>query len=187
MEKIKQVIKRHLKYRSVCHGYSHAEHVEKVALKIATKYPNTNKHVISAIALLHDVWDHKFVDDSNRMKERYKTILLENGYNETQIQSIYESIDDLSWSKEKIPKSLEGKIVQDADRVSGLGAIGILRACTYGAIDGGEFDVTIQHLIDKCLLLRDRLNLPESKEMAEERHNFLLQFIEQYSKETRDF
>ena len=184
IELLKAAVAAALSRRSVCHDYTHALHVEAVALDIAQSYPVANVAEISATALLHDVWDHKFVPDPSAVMQAFKEHLQTAGFSQAAIQRIYDNVEMLSWSKGQTPETLEGKIVQDADRITALGAVGILRAATYQANNNEAFDLTVQHLIDKCLLLKDRMNFPESRAMASAGHWFLVQFIERYKRET---
>lgn len=181
-------LKRHVSTaligRSVCHDYQHAIHVEQVALHICQYLTGANRDEVSATALLHDVWDHKFVDDPALIETEFKNYLYYAGFEKDAIDRIIQNIELLSWSKGQTPKTLEGRIVQDADRITAMGATGIMRATAYGATTGVPFDVTVQHLIDKCLLLKDSLNFTASKRIAEGSHEFLVQFIELYKKET---
>lgn len=183
MKDLHERVREALEGRSICHDYQHALHVKRIALDVAWSYNHVDKDELIATALLHDVWDHKFVTDPAEVIHTFKDHLYHEGFSEDAIQRIYCNIESLSWSKGQTPIYVEGRIVQDADRITALGAIGILRAATYQAKNNQAFEVTIQHLIDKCLLLKDSLNLSESRIIAADRHDFLVQFIEQYKRE----
>ena len=87
--------------------------------------------------------------------------------------------------KNNIPMSTkEGMIVQDADRLDSIGAIGIAHTFAYGASAGNDIDDSIQHFYDKLLKLKDKMNTKIGREMAEERHEYLQGFLNQFYKES---
>lgn len=184
MKYLHEKVKEALHGRSACHDYQHALHVKQLSLKIAGFYDDNNKNEVIATALLHDVWDHKFVADPVEIMDVFRDHLRHEGFSEDAIGRIYSNIEMLSWSKGQIPETAEGRIVQDADRITALGATGVMRATTYSAQTGQPFVVTIQHLLHKCLLLKDSMNYGYSKELAKEGHNYLVDFIKRYQKET---
>ena len=102
-----------------------------------------------------------------------------------QIEEICRVINAVSFSKNrgKHPESLEGKIVQDADRLDAIGAVGIARTFSYGGHKGRSLTDTVQHFHDKLLLLKDKMNTETAKQMAESRHQFLITFLKELEKE----
>ena len=92
----------------------------------------------------------------------------------------------VSFSKNgaKKPDSPEGRIVQDADRLDAIGAVGIARTFAFGGEHGRSMEESVQHFYDKLLRLRDLMNTQPAKALAEERHAFLEAFLAQYYKET---
>ena len=90
----------------------------------------------------------------------------------------------LSKNRGKKPESLEGMIVQDADRLDAIGAIGIARTFAFGGEHGRTLDASIQHFHDKLLLLKNEMNTETAKKMAEDRHRFMEQYLIEYQKET---
>ena len=95
----------------------------------------------------------------------------------------------MSFSKnaDRRPETIEGKIVQDADRLDALGAIGIARTFAYGGKHSRSPEDSIAHFHEKLLLLKDRMNTAKGKEMAESRHAFLNMFLAEWEKETDPF
>ena len=91
----------------------------------------------------------------------------------------------MSFSKNKDthPESIEGKIVQDADRLDAMGAIGIARTFAYGGKNGRSLDSSLQHFEDKLLLLKDKMNTEQAKQMAEVRHTYLEEFLDEFKSE----
>ena len=83
------------------------------------------------------------------------------------------------------PESIEGQIVQDADRLDAIGAVGIARTFAYGGKVGRSLDDSLQHFYDKLLLLKDEMNTEEAKKMALLRHEYIEGFIEEYKTEIR--
>ena len=93
----------------------------------------------------------------------------------------------VSFSKNrgKKPDTIEGKIVQDADRLDAIGAIGIARTFAFGGGRGRPLDDSIRHFHDKLLLLKDEMNTDLGRKLADSRHAFLVAFLEEYRLETK--
>ena len=129
----------------------------------------------------HDV--HKLFPTEDQANAR--SFLEENSIPDDMIERICSVIGGVSFSQNrgKIPETLEGKIVQDADRLDAMGAIGIARTFAYGGSHARTMEESIQHFYDKLLLLRDEMNTTMGRELAEERHAFMLSFLEEYKKE----
>lgn len=165
------------------HDVAHTMRVYKNAERLAEYYPESDKEIILLSALLHDVDDHKLFDTKNN--ENARRFLEENGAKEPDIERICTIINEVSFSKNrgKHPDTIEGKIVQDADRLDALGAIGIARTFAYGGKHQRSLDDSVKHFYEKLFLLKDEMNTKEAKEMAEERHKFMEVFIEEYKKE----
>ena len=135
-------------------------------------------------ALLHDADDHKlFATENNANARRF---LASQGLGSSGIERICTIINGVSFSKNrcKRPESLEGMIVQDADRLDALGAVGIARTFAYGGKHGRSLEASLEHFYDKLLLLKDEMNTPEAARLAKERHDYLLGFIERFKDET---
>ena len=87
-------------------------------------------------------------------------------------------------NRRKTPETLEGKIVQDADRLDAMGAVGIARTFAYGGEKGRPLKDSVSHFHEKLLLLNDMMNTEAGRALAEERHAFMLSFLEELEKET---
>ena len=100
-------------------------------------------------------------------------------------ERIITAINAVSFSRNrgKKPETLEGKTVQDADRLDAIGAVGIARTFAFGGEHGRSLDASIQHFYDKLLLLKDEMNTKSGRELAEDRHSFMVRFLEEYRKE----
>ena len=165
------------------HDAGHTMRVYHNALQLADTEPECNRLVISLAALLHDVDDHKIFHTENNQNAR--SFLEKQQVDAMQIEQICEVINGVSFSKNKgiRPKTLEGKIVQDADRLDAMGAIGIARTFAFGGERGRSLEDSVQHFYDKLLLLKDEMNTETGRHMAEERHNFMEQFLVELKKE----
>lgn len=166
--------------------------------------PNPDMEMVSLAALLHDIADHKFHDgDLTKGPEMAAKWLRSCGYDEAKTAIICEIISLISYKGAKVPDSmpyLEGKIVQDADRLDAMGAIGIARVFAYGGHKGQALHdpnmeatlhenfesyfrsptTSINHFYEKLLLLKDRMHTPAAKKIADERHAFMESYLEQF-------
>ena len=162
------------------HDENHSLRVYQIAVQIAKEYPECNMAVVELSSLLHDVDDHKLFDTKDNMNARQ--FLKSHCVKDDDIELICQVINGVSFSKNKgvRPQTLEGKIVQDADRIDAIGAVGIARTFAYGGKAGRSLESSLQHFQDKLLLLKDMMNTEEAKKIAENRHlymeNFLIEF-----------
>jgi len=185
------------------HGWSHIERVVRLALHIRECEKRGDRFIIELGALLHDIGDHKFAVHDGPAEIR--RVLGSMEVPDSTIRKVVSINENISFSKGKhnIPKSLELQIVQDADRLDAMGAIGIARAFNYGGFRGNEiYDQhvaigsppghttdssrsvsTIHHFHDKLLLLRDLMNTPAGRKLADERHDFMVRYLEQFFRE----
>jgi uncharacterized protein len=182
------------------HDWWHIHRVRNVALKIAEK-EGGNRYIIEMSALLHDVDDWKINTDGNSSKTSswLKNIKIDD----SEAKRILEVIEQVSFKGAGVQNkavSVEAKIVQDADRLDAIGAIGIARTFAYGGNKGrpiylpeikpelhDNFDSykkttapTINHFYEKLLLLKNRLNTNTAIEMAKNRHTFMEVFLKQF-------
>ena len=166
------------------HDAEHTLRVYRNTLLIAEKVPSCDRKIASLAALLHDADDHKLFHTENNANAR--KFLAANGVPENDIVRICEVINSVSFSRNKgrAPETLEGRIVQDADRLDALGAIGIARTFAYGGQHGRPLRESVQHFHDKLLRLKDTMNTEPAKQLAESRHAFLEEFIAEFEAET---
>ncbi|MBR0451723.1 MAG: HD domain-containing protein [Oscillospiraceae bacterium] len=166
------------------HGADHTYRVYENAMLLADKEPECDRETVALAALLHDADDHKLFNTENNANARH--FLIENGITEEKTDEICSTINMVSFSRNRgrRPDTIEGKIVQDADRLDALGAIGIARTFAFGGERGRPLDDSIQHFYDKLLLLKDEMNTEAGRELAEKRHAFLIGFLEEYKSET---
>ena len=166
------------------HDAAHSLRVYHNAMTLADAIPGCDRVVVALAALLHDADDHKLFHTENDANAR--GFLSRNGVPEAIIDRICSAIDAVSFSRNRgrIPETVEGKIVQDADRLDALGAIGIARTFAYGGKAGRSLDESIQHFYEKLLLLKDQMNTDAAKQIAAERHKFMTDFLREYDLET---
>jgi uncharacterized protein len=185
------------------HDWFHIERVRNVALKIA-RDEQADPFVVELAALLHDVADWKFAGgDLEAGPRAARDWLAPLGVPQPTIDHVCRIIAELSFKGAGVPtpmSSLEGQIVQDADRLDAIGAIGVARTFAYGSHKGqamhdpsippqmhGSFEAyksnvgtSINHFYEKLLLLKERMNTASGKRLATERHAFLERFLEQF-------
>ena len=165
------------------HGFEHAMRVYRNALLIAETEPEADRLVVSLGALLHDADDHKrFSTENNANARRF---LEAQGVDRETADRICGAVNSVSFSRNrgKHPDTIEGRIIQDADRLDAIGAIGIARTFAYGGKHGRTPEDSIAHFHEKLLLLKDLMNTEKAKEMAESRHAFMEQFLKEWEQE----
>ena len=165
------------------HDAAHSVRVYENALKIAETEPSCDMTVVALASILHDVDDHKLFDSKDN--DNARKFLEGKGLPDEKKEKIVRVINSVSFSKNrgKKPETLEGMIVQDADRLDALGAIGIARTFAYGGEHGRSIEDSVQHFYDKLLLIKDELNTDAAKAMAAKRHEFLEAFIVELKEE----
>ncbi|MGD1822855.1 MAG: HD domain-containing protein [Pleomorphochaeta sp.] len=178
------------------HDYYHSLRVYNTAIKIEEVEEENNQAIdltrVKLIALLHDVDDYKISPKTNKNLDNARSFLKDNNIANDEIEAIISDISNLSFSKGKSSDclSIEGKIVQDADRLEALGAIGIARTFAYSGANNRAIydpidnkDSAIKHFYDKLLKLEDLMNTNYGKQLAKERTNFMKDFLNEFYKE----
>jgi uncharacterized protein len=204
-------VKSELEGETTGHDWFHSERVWKIALRLA-KEENADLFIVQMAALLHDVDDWKFnggKDDSN--EDKLNSWLSKVNVSEEESKQIIRIINGLAFKGEGHSSAMEAKegmVVQDADRLDALGAIGIARAFASGQMFGqmlydpsikpltgatkeeykkqytGERkNTTVNHFYEKLLLLKDLMNTETAKKMAEERTSYMEGFLKQFFEE----
>src|SRR5690554_5189464 len=206
IQTIEERIKKQFMNEGTGHDWYHIDRVRKMAMHIQ-KREGGNPFVIELAALLHDVSDHKFNGgDFEKGGIVAREWLTKLKVDEEIIQAVTEIVNNISFkgSGEKdVLEILEGKIVQDADRLDAIGAIGIARTFAYGGkVDQPIYDPTvppkknqnkesyvsershtINHFYEKLLLIENRMNTPTGKLLAKERTDYMKGFLFQFYKE----
>lgn len=196
-------VKNELKDAEGGHDWFHIERVYKNSLLIA-EGEKVDKTVVALGALLHDIADSKFHDgDETIGPKKASEFLKTQNISEETIQHVVKIIENISFKGgNNIQKftSKELDVVQDADRLDALGAIGIARTFNYGGFKGRKLydpDIspnldmtsseykasnapTINHFYEKLLLLKNRMNTKTGRKIAEKRHKFMEIFLQQF-------
>ena len=185
------------------HDWFHIERVRQTALAIGRE-EGADLRVVELAALLHDVADWKFAEGDHTAGPRaVREWLIAHQAEPALVDHVCQIIADISFKGAGVPtpmKSLEGQVVQDADRLDALGAIGIARTFAYGAHKGqplhdpalpprshSSFDdykraggTSINHFYEKLLLLADRMNTKTGRRLALARQHYMEQFLAQF-------
>lgn len=189
------------------HDWHHIERVLNTARYIREREGSGDLITIELAALLHDISDAKFNGGDEEEGSRIARTFLENlALEKEKVEHIRKIIRHVSYkggfAQDQI-SSIEFQIVQDADRLDAIGAIGIARAFNYGGFKNRPIHIpdmplqeyndskayhrsdapTINHFHEKLLKLKDLMNTSSGKELAEERHAYMLHFLDQFSRE----
>ncbi|MGQ9479553.1 MAG: HD domain-containing protein [Thermoproteota archaeon] len=187
IEKIKAEALKHYCSDNSGHDWLHAERVYRMCMRIM-KEEGGDAEVLTAAALLHDVGYRyeleEYLDHSEKSVEIAREVLGKIGFPGEKIERVLEAIRSHRFSKGLKAESLESKILQDADRLDSIGAIGIARAFSYGAarvipmyMEDLKEDSTLRHFYEKLLKVKDSLNTETARRIAVERHMFMELFI----------
>lgn len=203
IQRTAEYVKEQLEGEGTGHDWWHVYRVWKTAAKIGEK-ENADLFVVELAALLHDIGDFKFHNGDTSVGPRMAEAWLRKmEVGEPVINHTCEIVRDVSYKGAGTPtpmRTIEGKAVQDADRLDAVGAIGIARTFAYGGAKGREiynpdvkpenhqtFDQykngtgpTINHFYEKLLLLKDRMNTETARKIAQKRHNFMETFLETF-------
>lgn len=189
LEQIDKLIQKKMSEEFSGHDYFHIRRVYQMALRLQA-LEGGNSFVISLASLLHDLDDYKLTGYDDDCYQAV-AIMEELGVDLKTVKQVQFIINNLSFHKSKtnIINSIESKIVQDADRLDALGAIGIARTFAYGGkhhrliYDPSSTTNSLQHFNDKLLKIKDLIHTQTAKKIAEERHSILVKFKEDFLKE----
>ena len=203
-EMIERKVKRMLEGRDPAHDFHHIMRVYKNA-KLIGRRESTNMEIVLLAVLLHDLVVYpkgsaKSSKSSDESADLAENILQSYGYPQDKINQICYCIRAHSYSKKLVPASLEGRILQDADRLDALGAIGIVRTFSVGGSENRTFynaddpfcksnrdlddmQWTLDHFQTKLLKLKDSMHTETAKEIAQERTRFMMLFVRELQKE----
>lgn len=206
IEKTINFVKQKLEGAEAGHDWFHIERVWKLSKKIAEN-EEADTEIVELAALLHDIADPKFHDGDETLATKISLEFLKSiDVEENTIHQVIYIIENISFKNRaqapEIP-SIELQIVQDADRLDAIGAIGIARTFNFGGFKNNlmyhpdiqpklnmtkeEYKksngTTINHFYEKLLLLKDLMNTETAKKIASERHDFMLKFLDEFYKE----
>ena len=203
LKKIKMEVRKRLESNDAAHDFEHIMRVYKNAQRIA-KMEGANQKIVLTSVLLHDIISYSKSDprsknSSTESAKEAQKILQRFGYRKDEIMMVSDAIRDHSFSKGTTPETLEGKVLQDADRLDAIGAIGIARVFSVGGTEGRAFynsqdpfcvtrspdDTrwTVDHFYKKLLLLEKKMNTKTAKIEAKRRVNIMKQFLRQLESE----
>ncbi len=205
LENVKAFVKQKLSHDFSGHDMAHIERVVKLANKILNNQPQANAFIVLMSAYLHDVIDEKVIADVDNAINELQGYLRSLNLTTEEMRAIFDIIENMSYRKnlsQQATLSLEGQIVQDADRLDAIGAIGIGRTFYYG---GNKHNImhdpnilprtklnednykqpntVINHFYEKLFLLKDMMNTQTAKQIAEQRHEILVKFVKQFEQE----
>ncbi|HDJ26704.1 MAG: phosphohydrolase [Thermoplasmata archaeon] len=163
------------------HGLEHALRVMKWALFLG-KNVGADLEVLSVAALLHDIV-RDGEDHALRSAEEARRILLAHGYDEEFADRVYLAIRDHSYSSGRVPETLEGKVLSDADKLDALGFVGIARVFQYSGSHGRTIVESLEHIREKLLTLPQEMYLETSKVLAEWLVGRVEEFLDGITKE----
>ena len=166
------------------HDVDHTMRVYSTAMRMAETEPSCDKTVTALAALLHDADDHKLFHTQDNANAR--RFMAENGVPPETAERVIRAVNAVSFSRNggARPDTPEGCVVQDADRLDAIGAVGVARTFVFGGEHGRPMGESVQHFYDKLLRLKGLMNTPSAQALAEERHAFMEAFLAQYYKET---
>ena len=205
IKQTEEYVRKELEGEATGHDWWHVYRVWQNAINIG-KNEGVDLFVVQLAALLHDIADWKFTNDVETGPKAAGEWLEKLNVDEDVISHVCEIIRDVSFKGagvESKMKTKEGMVVQDADRLDALGAVGVARCFATGAKLGNEIhdprvrstfhktfeeykklrSTSINHFYEKLLFLKNRMNTETAKKIAEERHKFMEQFLERFYKE----
>ena len=201
IEKCTSLVREIYDNMDASHDFQHIERVYKNAETILQSEPGANSEIVRLSVLLHDVSDAKYTET----KEAEERILAVLDLTEEERSFIREIIASVSFNggNELEARTIEAKIVRDADRLDAIGAVGIARTFAYGGAKGRKLyddaeearsgmsveeyrtksTASVTHFYEKLLLLKDLMVTEKGRQMAEERHEFMVSFLRQLKNE----
>ena len=203
IEKLKEYVKKRLAQNDPAHDFEHITRVLKNAIMISRK-EKASIRMVTAAVLLHDIVsypksDPRSKNSSEESAEKSRDILKKYGFTQDEICIISDAIRDHSFSRGVTSKTLVGKILQDADRLDALGAIGIARTFAVGGAEDRPFyntadpfcikrtpddkSWTLDHFYKKLLLLEKTMNTKTGKMEARKRIKIMKKFLDELKKE----
>ena len=206
IEKTSLYVQKELADDGSGHDWWHVYRVWSIAKKIAQK-ESADQTTVELAALLHDIADWKFNNgDESAGPKQAADWLNNNGATPRLVSEVREIISTLSYKGANVAtpmRTIEGKVVQDADRLDAIGAVGIARTFAYGGnknrlmyhpdeapVMHESFENykknkshTINHFYEKLLLLKDRMNTQSAKNIAKQRHIFMESYLDRFYKE----
>ncbi len=192
LKKTREFVRKKLEAETTGHDWYHIERVVRNA-KLIGKKEKADLFIVELGALLHDIADWKFSKDPNEGTKISTKLLKSLSVPKEIIDQVAYIVQNISFkggtNKHKM-KTVEGGVVQDADRLDALGAIGIARAFAYGGYKhrmiydpNSKQETSIKHFYDKLLWITDLMNTKVGYKLAVQREKFIKNFLNQFYKE----
>ena len=186
LQKTREFVLSQMAKNDAAHDCDHILRVVALTKQLCVAYPQVNAFRAELLAWLHDMTDDKLA--SNIGITSISEFLRSISVTEENIRFVAEALPYISYRKHPrlspdIP--LEIRIVQDADRIDAIGAVGIARTFAFGGAKNRGLDDSLNHFDEKLLLLYDLLSTEAAREIALPRHQFLQAFYDQYKQETQ--
>jgi uncharacterized protein len=206
LQLLEKKVKERLQGEATGHDMHHVLRVRSMAKRLAQMENCPEAELCEAMALLHDIPDRKLHPNPELGMQEVKAWLLQAGASSTEVSQVLQAIAEVSYRGAQVQtpmSTLAGKILQDADRLDALGAIGIARCFAYGGSRKRPLydpEVTpemhtsahayysaegssLAHFYEKLLLLKDRMQTKSGQIVAQSRHDYLEKFLAQFLKE----
>jgi uncharacterized protein len=206
IEHTRKYVEEKLRDETNAHDWWHVYRVCQLAMHLAEHEKGVDLFVLQLGALFHDIADWKFHDGDIEIGPRMTREWLEQLHVDesvvSQVVYIVQHVSFRGGTNRHGMQTLEGKLVQDADRLDAIGAVGIARTFTFGGAFGREMydpnrkpqdftsfedyrkamhdDTTINHFYEKLLLLKDQLNTESAKRIAQKRHEYMEGFLKEF-------
>lgn len=190
-EEAKRIAKGYMDKNDVMHGWDHALRVYNLSVRIGRE-EDADLEVLGLAALFHDTGIHMDRENHEKASAKIASDVMK-GYEK--LNQVVYCIESHRFSKRMKAETLEAKILQDADRLDATGAMGITRTMVFGGMVNrpihipekkisreykGRSETSIDHFYEKLLKIKDTLNTETAKKMAEHRHAYMEQFLEEF-------
>ncbi|MCK8620215.1 HD domain-containing protein [Apilactobacillus kunkeei] len=207
IDDLKQYVSEQLANDATGHDFSHIIRVANLAKEISNQTDNADLLIVLTAAYLHDVIDDKLVENTYDKQKEVQSKLKELDYTSSQIDEVMDIITHMSYSanlKHHYELTINGQIVQDADRLDAIGAIGIARAMYFGGhfgdtiydpqqvprsdMDKSQYrkhTTVINHFYEKLFKLPELMNTSVAKKMADKRSKYMHDFVREFKNEWR--
>ncbi|KGP93074.1 phosphohydrolase [Pontibacillus chungwhensis BH030062] len=189
LENISSFIYNRFRHDATGHDFYHMKRVAKMAKRLAV-LEGADPFISETAGWLHDTLDPKLTENLTEAKQEVINLLEFCHIPQKEQKQILRAMEAVSFkSGHRIPQCIEGKVVQDADRLDAIGAIGIARAFSFGGAKGQALhsetseETTIRHFYDKLLKIQGLLNTPSAVKIGQKRHDFLETYLHQFYEE----
>ena len=208
MDKVIKFMEKNLSVDATGHGIDHALRVRNMAMRIWEE-EGGNKRIIETAAIAHNIIDSSLFDNADVQRRKLRDFLEKSNYDNEEISQILDLVDLLNYNSDyvNVPLTIEGKILQDAERIDAMGALGIARTFTAGGAKHKKFyksegqgapidevalisytngrsdNTTINYFYDYLLKLKDLMNTETGSKIAAGRHQVMLNFLIEFYQE----